>query len=350
MFFLLSIIFLTRIYLIDPKTMIHPHALIYSSQEDITIGHLKQANYDPSIDTTVVAHWMANREISAVVEGEPDFPSKLYQIQSKPYIIYYQGDISLLNKPILGIVGPRKHSDFAKIMVQKVINQATHHDIVTISGLASGVDQLAHHYSLENNIPTIAVLWWGFRHFLASKDREFIRRIVDQGGLVISEFKLSQDPQSYTFPQRNRIIAGLADVLFLPEASKNSGSLITVEFAQKLQKPIYGTPNFTSPSMSEWLHEQLQNWWMRALLNIPAMFKAHFSVPQKSTGGGHISLLSSFDPDTQQLLGSFQSHPSLTISSLLQQGFSQDKIYPALARLEMENIIHQPSPGTYALS
>jgi len=62
---------------------------------------------------------------------------------------------------------------------------------------------------------------------------------------------LSQIPQTYTYPQRNRIIAGLADALFLPEASKNSGSLITVEFAQKLQKPIYGTPNLNSPSMSE---------------------------------------------------------------------------------------------------
>lgn len=330
--------------------MIHPHALIYSSQEDITVGHLKQANYDPSIDTTVVAHWMASREISAVVEWEVDFPTKLYQVQSKPYIIYYQGNISLLNKPILGIVGPRNHSDFAKTIVQKVINQATHHDIVTISGLASWVDQLAHHYSLENNIPTIAVLWWGFRHFLASKDREFIRRIVDQGGLVISEFKLSQDPQSYTFPQRNRIIAGLADVLFLPEAGKNSGSLITVEFAQKLQKPIYGTPNYTSPSMSEGLHEQLQNWGIRALLDIPAMFATHFPNTQKSTGGVKLSLLSSFDPDTQQVLETLQNHPSLTISTLLQQWFSQDKIYPALARLEMENLIHQPSPGTYSLS
>lgn len=330
--------------------MIHPHALIYSSNQEVTIGNIKESNYDPSMDTSVVSHWMESREIKAIVEWDIDYPAKFFQTQSKPYILYYQWNIELLQKPILAIVGPRKHSDFAKNIVQKIINQAKYHNLATISGLAIGVDQMVHYYSLENNIPTIAVLGWWFRHYLASKDRELIRRIVDQWWLVLSEFKLSQTPQSYTFPQRNRIIAGLADVLFLPEASKNSGSLITVEFAQKLQKPIYGTPNFTSSSMSEWLHEQLQSWWIRTLLDIPAMFKTHFSDPQKSTGVERLFLLPSFDPDTQQLLDCFQSNPSLTISNLLQQWFLQEKIYPSLARLEMENIIHQPTPGTYSLA
>lgn len=329
--------------------MTNPHALIYSSQQDVTIGHLKDANYDPSVDTTVVSHWMQSREIKATVEGDLDYPTKFVGIPSNPYILYYQWDLSLLSKPLLGIVGPRKHSDFAKSMVQKLINQSSNYDLATISGLAFGVDQLAHKYSLENNIPTIAVLGGWFRHYLASKDRELIRRIVDNWWLVISEFKLSQKPQTYTFPQRNRIIAGLADVLFLPEASKNSGSLITVEFAQKLQKPIYGTPNFSSPSMSEWLHEQLQNWGIRALFDIPAMFKTHFSVDQKSTGGGHLLQLPSFDPDTQQILETLQSHPLLSISTLLQQWLPQEKIYPSLARLEMENIIQQEEPGIYKL-
>lgn len=327
--------------------MIHPHALMYSSQEDITIGKLKQSDYNSTLDTTIVDHWMQNRDIKAVVEWEIGYNPKLSFIPSRPYILYYQGDISLLNKPILGIVGPRKHSDFANTMVQKILNQSAYHDFATISGLAMGVDQLAHHYSLENNIPTIAVLWAGFRHYLNSKDRNLIARIVEKWWLVISEFKLSQTPQTYTYPQRNRIIAGLSDVLFLPEASKNSGSLITVEFAQKLQKTIYGTPNIVSSSINEWLHELLQNWTIRPLLDIPSMFKTHFS--NKKENVKRKVLLPSFDLDTQKLLDSFQNQSSITISNLLQNWFSQEKIYSWLARLEMEKIIHQPIPGTYVL-
>ena len=70
--------------------MIHPHALIYSSQEHITIGQIKESNYDPNIDTTVVSHWMESRDIKAVVEGEKGYPNKAYSISSKPHILYYQ--------------------------------------------------------------------------------------------------------------------------------------------------------------------------------------------------------------------------------------------------------------------
>lgn len=328
--------------------MIHSHALLYSSQEDITIGKLKQSDYDSSLDTAIVAHWMQNRDIKAIVEWEIGYNPKLTMIPSKPYILYYIWDISLLNKSILGVVGPRKHTDFAKSMVSKIIDQAKYYNLATVSWLAMGVDQLVHQYSLDNNIPTIAVLGAWFRHYLNSKDRDLIKRIVDKWWLVISEFKLSQEPQTYTYPQRNRIIAGLSDVLVLPEASKKSGSLITVEFSQKLQKPIYGTPNSSSSPINQWLHEYLQNWTIRPLLDIPNMFKNHFSNKEESTK--KISLLPSFDLDTQKLLDSFQNQSSITISNLLQNWFSQEKVYSWLARLEMEKVIHQPIPGTYVLS
>ena len=74
---------------------------------------------------------------------------------------------------------------------------------------------------------------------------------------MISEFKLDQEPAQYTFPQRNRIIAGLSDVLFLPEAGKESGSLITVDFALQMQKPVYGVPNFIFSDKSAGLHEKM---------------------------------------------------------------------------------------------
>lgn len=330
--------------------MINPHALIYSSHQDITIWNLKESNYDPSIDTTLVANWMASHDVDAIVEWDQNYPNKISNISSNPYILYYQWNIDLLKKPILGIVGPRNHTDFAKSIVQKIINQAINHDLVTISGLASGVDQLAHRFSLGKNIPTIAVLGWWFSPFLKSKDRDLIQKIVSNWWLILSEFKLSQKPQTYTYPQRNRIIAGLSDVLFLPEACKKSWSLITVDFAKKQQKPIYGTPNLSSPSMSDWLHEYLQNWIVRPLLDIKSMLNLHFPKDSKIAEKEKVSLLSTFDPDTQKLLEIIQNQSQPTISTLLQQWFSTEKIYPALARLEMENIIHQPAPGVYSIT
>jgi DNA processing protein len=330
--------------------MIHPHALIYSSKQDITITQLKNADYDPSIDSSLIANYMSKHAIQATVEGEKNFPQKMHGVSSMPYIIYYQGNLDLLDKKILAIVWPRNHSEFAKIQVEKLIHQAKNHDIVTISGLAPGIDQLAHHLSWESNIPTIAVLWWGFHHFLKSKDREKIDHIVSQWWLVLSEFKISQAPTSYTFPQRNRIIAGLADLVYVPEASKNSGSLITVDFAHKLQKPIYGTPNFSSPQTSLGLHEYLQNWLVRPLFSLSMMLENHFPTKEKNPIKDKIPSHQSLDLGTQKLLQVLETTPFITISTLLQKWFPQDKIFWSLTRLEMERLIHQPVPGTYTLS
>ena len=172
---------------------------------------------------------------------------------------------------------------------------------------------------------------------------------MDWWWLVISEFKFTQQPQTYTFPQRNRIIAALSDVVYLPEASQKSGSLITLEFAQKLGKTIYGSPNLDFPSTSLWLHEQIQNWVARALLDIPSMLEAHFAEPESSLTRQEPLFTIDLDLDSQKLLDFLQDQSTVSISALLQNWFPQDKIYPALARLEMENIVFQQEPWVYKL-
>ena len=124
------------------------------------------------------------------------------------------------------------------------------YDIVTISGLAPGVDTMCHEMSILANIPTIAVLGGGLQYFLKSGNREFIHKIVDNGGLVLSEFDLDKQPERYTFPQRNRIVAGLSECVFLPEAGEKSGSLITADFARQVHKPVYGVPSSIFSSSS----------------------------------------------------------------------------------------------------
>ena len=139
-----------------------------------------------------------------------------------PYIIYYVGDISLLEKDILGIVGPRKMSVYGEKVVETLLDHAREYDLVTISGMAEGVDQLCHSRSLQHSLPTIAVLGGGLGRYSKRPERSFITEIVESGGLVLSEFRLGDQPTNYSFPQRNRIIAGLSDVIFLPEAGKKS--------------------------------------------------------------------------------------------------------------------------------
>ena len=106
--------------------------------------------------------------------------------------------------------------------METLFTHVHNYELVTISGMAKGIDQLCHTLSIEHSLPTIAVLGGGLGRYSKRPERMMIQKIVDTGGLVLSEFRLGDQPTNYSFPQRNRIIAGISDVLFLPEAGKKS--------------------------------------------------------------------------------------------------------------------------------
>jgi len=161
-------------------------------------------------------------DIHTITAGEPDFHYRFQLIKPKLKQISYLGDISLLSRKILGVVGPRKQTDYGIQVLHKLFQEAGRHELVTVSGMADGIDQLCHHLSMQHGIPTIAVLGGGIQHYLDHPARHMIHQIIENGGLVLSEYPAGMKPEKYTFPARNRIIAGLADVLFVPEAGKKS--------------------------------------------------------------------------------------------------------------------------------
>ena len=208
-----------------------------------------------------------DNNVLAITADDSDYHFKLSLLYSAPYVVYAQWNINLLNKNIIAIVWPRKCSPYAIQVMEALFVQLQWYDIVTVSWLADGVDKMCHEFSLQSRIPTIAILWWGLKHYLESKDRELIQKIIANWWLVLSEFKLNSRPERYTFPQRNRIVAGLSDMVFLPEASEKSGSLITVDFARQMHKEVYGTPNSIFSSTSQWLHQYMQQWLVIPVTN-----------------------------------------------------------------------------------
>lgn len=135
---------------------------------------------------------------------------------------------------------------------------------------------------MDNAIPTVAILGGGLRYFLRSRRRAFIQDVLEHDGLIISEFKLDMVPTHYTFPQRNRIIAGLSDLLFLPEAGKNSGSLITVDFALSMNKDVYGAPARLTDHHSNGLLHYMQQGLVKPVVEIEEMLDQYFGRKQQA--------------------------------------------------------------------
>ncbi|MCF7835169.1 DNA-protecting protein DprA [Candidatus Gracilibacteria bacterium] len=320
----------------------------YSADPNIKISDLKSGkSFD--IDTSSLKSRSNKNNIHAIIDGDKNFHYRFLTIKSKPYIIYYKGNLDILNKPILGIVGPRKMTEYANRVMHKFFESASTYDLVTVSGMAPGVDQLCHSLSIKHKIPTIAVLGGGLKRYLERSNRHIINSIVDHGGLVISEYKLDFQPTNYSFPQRNRIIAGLCDSLFLPEAGEDSGSLITVDFAIKMQKPIYGIPNDIFSDSSKGINQYISQKKINLISDFKFLSK-HFSydkqfpIPNKPIP--NISL----SENEQKILTIISAYPSISLSNLaIQSQLSDSDLIGFITLLEINKLIYQDSPNTYKI-
>jgi len=328
--------------------MDHMKWIVYSGDESMTISTLM--SLDDSVDDVFpeLQSWTQEHWVQWTIEWESDFHYKLLLIKTKPHIIYYMGNLDLLNQPILWIVWPRMHSSYATEVLTKLFALAPGYAFATISGLAPGVDQLCHRLSLQKWIPTIAVLGWWLQWYLWNWNRKLIQQIVDNGWLVLSEFKLNLQPQLYTFPQRNRIIAGLADVVFLPEAGANSGSLITANFALEMKKPVYGVPNTIFSSASTGVNQLISSWVVKPVVDIQQFLDTCFT---KTSFAQSIVMLPDLTQEEQTLISFLWEKQTCSLTDFLSLGsFSSSEIISLLTLLEMKECICQESPGVYKLN
>ena len=166
-------------------------------------------------------------------------PDKFHHLHTKPAKLYVKGEASLLErKPIVGIVGSRRFTPYGKRLATDVAETLARAGVPVVSGLALGIDSIAHRACIEAGGQTIAVLPCGIDTVYPANHRGIADQILARGGLLISEYEGSLLPMRHQFIERNRLIAALSDVLFIPEAAEASGSLHTARFALELGKPI----------------------------------------------------------------------------------------------------------------
>lgn len=169
------------------------------------------------------------------------YPSSLRKISEPPYVIFYKGNIDLLNKRRVAIVGSRKNSIYGERATRVIAKELAKNDICIVSGGALGIDTVAHDETLKNNGDTIAVLGCGIDIVYPYRNKNLFKTIEEKG-LMISEFLPGTKPYSYNFPRRNRIISGLSEIIVVTEATKKSGSLITVNCALDQGKEVIVVP------------------------------------------------------------------------------------------------------------
>lgn len=183
------------------------------------------------------------RKIYEIKEMDKNYPPMLRKIKNNPKTIYAMGNIALLQNKAIAIVGTRGNTKYGEEYTKKIASQLSKAGITIVSGLAIGIDSIAHRNAMKNKGRTIAVIGSGFHHIYPKENKELFYEILKNKGCIISEYPPETEVEMSHFPTRNRIIAGLSKGVLVIEAKYRSGSSITAKYAFEQQKPAFCLPN-----------------------------------------------------------------------------------------------------------
>ncbi|MGQ5709031.1 DNA-processing protein DprA [Lactobacillus sp. PSON] len=191
-----------------------------------------------------------NAQCKVVSFFDDEYPEKLRQIYQPPLILFARGDVSLMQKNIITIVGARAATVYSQNVITELTPKLIKQGYVVASGLAKGVDKMAHEASLANNGKTIAVIGNGLNHYYPAENQNLQNEIIESG-LLLSEYLPDTPPRPFRFPERNRILAGLSQSVIVTEAREQSGSLITANLALQENRDVYAVPGPITSNLSK---------------------------------------------------------------------------------------------------
>lgn len=180
----------------------------------------------------------------------PEYPSALRNIPTSPPVLYVWGDISPTDQQAIAVVGTRRLTQYGRQMTRQLVQALVSSGFAIISGLARGIDAIAHQTALEMGGRTIGVLGSGLNRFYPAQNRKLAEQIANGQGAVITEYALETPPDAKNFPPRNRIVSGLSLGTLVVEAGEKSGALITANFALDQGREVFALPGYITSKAS----------------------------------------------------------------------------------------------------
>ncbi|HTN06116.1 DNA-processing protein DprA [Agriterribacter sp.] len=188
-------------------------------------------------------------KIAVFRQTDAGYPKRLLHCYDAPSLLYYKGNADLNHHKIMAVIGTRNHTDYGKEMTGRIIEDIAQYNVLVVSGLAYGIDALAHKAALKNKLCTVGVLAHGLDRIYPSANKTLAKEMATHGGLL-TDFMSGAKPDKQNFPKRNRIVAGMADATLVIETQINGGSMITAELANNYNKDVFALPGKTTDAKS----------------------------------------------------------------------------------------------------
>jgi len=277
---------------------------------------------------------------------DKEYPQYLREVFDPPYVIYCAGNIDVLKGPAVSIVGTRQPTPYGRAVAEKLAEDLASRGLVIVSGLARGIDSIAHWGALKGG-KTLAVLGSGLENIYPRENKSLFEKIKEKGA-VISEFPLKAPPLGFHFPIRNRIISGLSLALVVVEAAQRSGSLISARLGLEQNREIMAVPGTVTSDFSQgtnWLIKtgaKLVETWEDVAEELPSPLKEKLLSHKEEKKS-----LPALKLEEKRVFESLQEDSLTHIDELVEKTeFSISELLAILLILELKGLISQ-SPGKY---
>lgn len=190
--------------------------------------------------------------IRPIAYTDADYPKRLLQLDSSPVVLYAKGSTDFNALKVISVVGTRRPTDYGKDLCAQMITElaSRHKDLMIVSGLAYGIDVVAHRAAVQNGLPTVGVMAHGLDIIYPSQHKEIAAQ-MQKNGALLSEYVTGIDPEAPNFVSRNRIVAAMADATLVIESGEKGGSLITARDAYELGRDVLAVPGSPAAEMSK---------------------------------------------------------------------------------------------------
>lgn len=287
---------------------------------------------------------MKKNNIKIIPITAAEYPSRLKNIYNMPFCLYLKGNLPDETKPCVAIVGSRSCSDYGRATAYRTGYELAQNGVNVISGMARGIDGVAHKGAIDANGYTMGVLACGVDICYPPDNIEIYDKMCRKGG-IISEFRPGTKPLSNHFPMRNRIISGLSDIILVVEARKKSGSLITVDMALEQNKTVMAVPGRIIDSLSDGCNHLIKlgaEVFTDTRDVIDLLGTGAFFEPEQNKK--NINLLAS---EEEMLYSNLDLTPKSLNNILEETGMEMSKAAGILLGLEVKGIVKEVSRGYY---
>ncbi len=289
--------------------------------------------------------------IKALFLTDPEYPKRLLHCYDPPTLLYYRGNADLNNPKIISIIGTRNNTDYGRYMTESIVQGLAGMNVLIVSGLAFGIDAIAHKAAIHSKLPTTGVLAHGLDTIYPSQHKQMAKDILLHGGLL-TEFPKNTKPDKHNFPKRNRIVAGMADATIVVETAVKGGSMITAELAYNYNRDLFAVPGKTTDSKSSGCLKLIQQ--NKAILLTDAEQLAQvmgWQEKSKPKPKHTRELFIELDEDEKVIVELLRDKDAVHIDELhLKSHLSSSAVAAAILNLELQNVISSLPGKLYRLN